>query len=192
MVAPATIDTNRLACQDTFTTAKGAKTIPLASRDGAAVQWQPREPMAVLWEPSAYNEPEATRVNISFSPSPEALKELKAFDDWSVETLSAESARLFGTNLDLEEVKRRYQPALRVHEKTGATSLRCKMNLAGRSAVKCWDTFRNPRSLPESWTSCAVTPRIALKGYWCMGKECGALLELQHAMLDEAVHECPF
>ena len=67
-----------------------------------------------------------------------------------METLSAESARLFGTNLDLEEVKRRYQPALRVHEKTGAISLRCKMNLAGRSAVKCWDTFRNPRSLPES------------------------------------------
>ena len=120
------------------------------------------------------------------------MKELQAFDAWSVETLSAESARLFGTNLDLEEVKRRYQPALRVHEKTGTTSIRCKMNLAGRSAVKCWDTFRNPRSLPESWISCAVTPQIALRGYWCMAKECGALLELQHAMLDEAVHECPF
>ena len=132
--------------------------------------------MAVLWEPSDYSEPEATRVNICFAPSQEALKELKAFDDWSVETLSAESARLFGTNLDLEEVKRRY---------TGTTSLRCK-------AVKCLDTFRNPRSLPESWISCAVTPRIALGGYWCMGKECSALLEIQHAMLDEAVHECPF
>ena len=83
------------------------------------MQWQPREPMAVLWEPSAYNEPEATRVNISFAPSPEALKELHVFDAWSVETLSAESARLFGTNLDLEEVKRRCQPALRGQRKGG-------------------------------------------------------------------------
>ena len=55
MAAPATIDTSNLVCQDTFTTAKGAKTIPLASRDGAAVQWQPREPMAVLWALSLHH-----------------------------------------------------------------------------------------------------------------------------------------
>ena len=97
MAAPATIDTSNLVCQDTFTTAKGAKTIPLASQNRAAVQWQPREPMAVLWEPSAYNEPEATRVNISFAPNPAVLQELQAFDAWSLETSSAESARLFWT-----------------------------------------------------------------------------------------------
>jgi len=31
-----------------------------------------------------------------------------------------------------------------------------------------------------------------VKGYWVMGKEMGPLLELQHAMLDEAMAECPF
>ena len=192
MAAPAEIDTSRLACQDVFTTSKGAKTIPLAYRDGTAVVWQPRQPLAVLWQPSAYNDETATRLNISFVPTAEVTEQLRAFDSWCVATLAQESVRLFGTTLDKEEVQRRYQPALRTHEKTGTTSLRCKLNTVGRNAVKCWDTFRASRSLPESWTSCAVTPRIALKGLWVMGKEFGPLLELQHAMLDEATAECPF
>ena len=192
MAAPAEIDTGRLACQEIFTTSKGAKTIPLAYKDGSAVLWQPRQPLAVLWEPSAYNDETATRLNISFVPTPEVTSALQLFDSWCVDTLSAESARLFGSTLDKEEVQRRYQPALRTYEKTGATSLRCKLNISGRNAVKCWDTFRAPRSLPESWTTCAVTPRIALKGLWVRGKELGPLLELQHAMLDVATAECPF
>ena len=193
MAAPSEIDTSRLACQDTYTSAKGAKQIPLAYLDGAAVQWQPRTPMSVLWEPGAYNDDAATRLNICFAQTPEVLQELKRFDEWSVETLSAQSARLFGgTTLDQEEVRRRYQPALRIHEKTGSTSLRCKVNTSGRNAVKCWDTFRQSRSLPESWTTCACTPRIAVKSYWVMPKEMGPLLELQHAMLDEPMAECPF
>ena len=192
MAAPAEIDTSRLACQDIFTTSKGAKTIPLAYKDGSAVLWQPRQPLAVLWEPSAYNDETAQRVNISFVPTPEVTKELQGFDIWCMDTLVQESVRLFGTALDKEELQRRYQPALRTHEKTGTTSLRCKMNISGRNTVKCWDTFRAPRSLPESWTTCAVTPRIAVKGLWVMGKEVGPLLELQHAMLDEATAECPF
>jgi len=192
MAAPAEIDTSRLACQDVYTTSKGAKTIPLAYKDGTAVLWQPRQPLAVFWEPSAYNDETATRLNISFAPNPEVEKELQAFDAWCVDTLVAESVRLFGNTATRDEAQRGYQPALRVSEKTGATSLRCKMNTVGRNAVKCWDTFRAPRSLPESWTTCAVTPRIALKGLWVMGKEIGPLLELQHAMLDEATAECPF
>jgi hypothetical protein len=57
----------------------------LAYRDGTAVQWQPQEPLAAPWKQSAYNEPDATRVNVSFAPSQEVLSELKSFDDWSVE-----------------------------------------------------------------------------------------------------------
>jgi len=192
MAALSEIDISRLACQDAYVSAKGAKQIPLAYLDGAAVQWQPRTPMSVLWEPSAYNDDAATRLNICFAPTPEVLQQLTLFDQWSIETLSAQSVRLFGTAIDKEEVRRRYQPALRVHEKTGSTSLRCKMNASGRSAVKCWDTFRQPRSLPESWTACACTPRIVVKAFWVMGQEFGPLLELQHATLDEATAKCPF
>ena len=171
MAAPNVIDCSRLFCQDVIQTARGAKQIPLVLTDGGAVLWQPLGALTPLWEPSAYNEPEATRVNISFAPTQEVLEELRVFDEWSVDTLSSESARLFVTKLDREDVKRRYQSALKVQEQTGATSFRCKLNLAGRSAVECWDTFRNLRSPPESWTNCAVNPRILLKGYWCMGKE---------------------
>ncbi len=192
MAAPAEIDTTCLSCADTFTTQKGAKQIPLANADGSAVVWQPKAPLNVLWEPSAFNDPTATRLNITFSATPEVEHELHGFDEWSVNTLALESSRLFGQQLSVEELRRRYQPALRVHEQTGAKSLRCKMNTQGRTAVKCWDTFRQPRSLPDSWQQCTVTARIAFKGFWIMAKECGPLLELQHALLDEAPTDCPF
>lgn len=192
MSAPAEIDTSCLVLQDVCTSAKGAKSIPLLYKDGSSVQWQPREALQVLWEPSAYQDPDATRVNISFATTPSLAKQLQAFDEWAVETLAKESARLFGAPLDMEEVRRRYQPAMRVYEKTGSTSLRCKLVLAGRGQVKCWDSFRNPRPMPQEWMNCAVTARITLKGFWCMGKELGPLFLLSHALVDESVAECPF
>ena len=66
------------------------------------------------------------------------------------------------------------------------------MNITGRTAVKCWDTFRKPREQPESWTNCTVTPRIAIRSVWLMGRDMGCTLELQQAMLEEASAECPF
>jgi hypothetical protein len=193
MAASAEIDTSRLRCQDVFVSSRGAKQIPVTHQDGSAVHWQPRgQPLACLWQPSAYNDDAATRVNISFAPSAEMVQQLKQFDDWATATLAGESARLLGGPLDHDEIKRRYQPALRVHEKTGSVSFKCKMNTSGRSAVKCWDTFCKLRPIPEDWTACAVTPRVALKGFWVMGKELGPLFELQHVQLDEAQQACPF
>ena len=92
MVAPNVIDCSRLLCQDVIQTARD---IPLVLKDGGGVLWQPLGPLTPLWEPSAYNETEATRVNISFAPTQEVLEELRVFDEWSVDTLSSESARLF-------------------------------------------------------------------------------------------------
>jgi hypothetical protein len=126
------------------------------------------------------------------SPSPEVVKELKKWDDYSVQVLAKESQRLFGTVLSKEDVRTRYQPTLRTYEKTGAVSWRMKMNLSGRNAVKCWDHFRQQRALPESWTSCSVVPRVRISGWWIMGKELGTLMTLDQALIDEASADCPF
>ena len=66
------------------------------------------------------------------------------------------------------------------------------MNIAGRTCVQCWDTFRQPRAMPEAWKGCMVTPKIIVKSVWIMGKDIGCTLELQHAMIDELVSECLF
>jgi hypothetical protein len=191
MAAPAMIDTSRLVLQDTVTSQKGARQIPLANRDGSQVTWQPAA-MQCLWQPSAYNDENATRLNLSLSPGPEAEACLEALDEWLVNALALESSRRFGTQMSAEEVRSRYQSALKTHEASGTRYMRVKVNMTGKAAVRCWDSMRQQRSPPESWTSCSVTPRIVLKGVWLMGKDFGLTLDLRDAMLDEQPTECPF
>ena len=196
-MAPATsFDYSRLSLSDLLVTGKGAKQIPLrqSSPDGKEMPliWQPETPLTPVFEPSAYNDPQATRLNMSLSVPPEAAETLRAFDEWAVNTLALESSRLLGGQLSADEVRRRYQPALRTHEATGSHSVRVKFNTSGKQALKVWDNDRTQREMPEAWLNCTVTPRIRFKGFWIMAKELGPLLDLEHCMIDEAKTECPF
>ena len=191
MAAPAVIDTTRLRLQDVVTSGKGAKSIPIAHADGSAVVWQPSA-MSVLWNPSAFNDAEATRQTICFVPTPEVCSSVESLDKWLTNAIALDSSRLLGKQLSADEVRKQYQSPLRTHESTGAKSLRVKLNTTGRSQVRCWDTFRKPREQPSSWTECSVTPRISIRSVWIMGASLGVTLELRDAMLDEAQTECPF
>ena len=190
--ASANIDTAALALGDVVTTGKGAKQIPLSTLGGDAVIWKPKDGLTVLFEPSAYNQPDATRVNLCLSVTPAVASCLQDFDEWCVTTLAAQSPRLLGSQLSVEEVRNRYQPTLRVHEASGSQSLRLKMNLSGRSAVRIWNPMGTQVSAPPSWSQCSAKCRIRLKGFWLMAKEIGAVLECMDVQLDTAVAECPF
>ena len=130
----ANIDFAALALGDVVTTGKGAKQIPL-SINGDPVIWKPRDAMNVLFEPSAYNQPDATRVNLCLSVTPSVAASLADLDEFCVNTLAAESSRLLGTQLSVQEVRNRFQSTLRTHEASDSQSLRLKMNLLGRAAV---------------------------------------------------------
>ena len=167
--ASASIDLSSLSLGEVLTTGKGAKQIPLSRTGGEAVLWQPRDALTVLFEPSAYNQPDATRVNLCLSVTPAVASSLADFDKWCVANLAAESPRLFGSQLTMEEVASRYQPILHVHEATGSQSLRVKMNTTGRAAVRIWSPMGTPISAPPSWSQCNAKCRIRLKGFWLMG-----------------------
>jgi hypothetical protein len=191
--ASANIDTTVLTLGDVVVTGKGAKQIPLISKNGEAVTWNPTDFLTVMFEPSAYNQPDATRLNLCLSVTPAVARSLSAFDEWLTTTLAAESLRLFGTTLSVEEVRGKFLPTLRTHEATGSQSLRLKMNTTGRSRVRLWDMTRNPISAPPSWTQCSAKCKIRLKAVWLMGKnEMGIVAEATDVMLDDAEAECPF
>jgi hypothetical protein len=192
--ASANIDTTALSLGDVVVTGKGAKQIPLISKqNGEAVTWNPQDFLTVMFEPSAYNQPDATRLNLCLSVTPAVARSLSAFDEWLTTTLAAESLRLFGTALTVEEVRGKFLPTLRTHEATGSQSLRLKMNTTGRSRVRLWDMTRNPISAPPSWTQCSAKCKIRLKAVWLMGKnEMGVVAEVTDVMLDDAEAECPF
>ena len=117
---------------------------------------------------------------------------LRHFDEWCVNTLAAESARLLGSTLSVEEVRNRFQPTLRTHEGSGSQSLRLKMNTAGRAAVRVWSPVGTQVSAPPSWSHCNAKCRIRLKGFWIMAKEIGVVAESTDIQLDTAAAECPF
>ena len=175
-----------------MTTGKGAKQIPLSTIGGEAVIWRPKDALTVLFEPSAYNQPDATRVNLCLSVTPAVVSSLRDFDEWCVNTLAAESPRLLGSVLSAEEVRNRFQPTLRTHEATGSQSLRLKMNLSGRAAVRIWSPLGTQICAPPSWSQCSAKCRIRLKGFWLMAKEIGVVAECLDVQLDTAEAECPF
>ena len=84
--ASANIDVASLVLGDVVTTGKGAKQIPLSTLGGEPVVWKPKDSLTVLFEPSAYNQPDATRVNLCLSVTPAIVASLQDFDEWVVTT----------------------------------------------------------------------------------------------------------
>ena len=187
----ANIDFASLALGDVVVTGKGAKQIPL-SVNGEPVLWQPRDALNVMFEPSAFNDPDATRVNLCLSVTPAVASDLQEIDEWCINTLAAESARLLGSQLSVQEVRNRFQPTLRTHEASGSTSLRLKMNLSGRAAVRIWTPMGTQTAAPASWSNSSAKCRIRLKGFWLMAEEIGLVAECTDVQLDTAQAECPF
>ena len=192
MAAYSEIPLESLTAGDVYVTGKGAKQIPL-TLDGEAVLWQPKEWLTMPWEPSAFNNPEATRLNLVFNATPATADSLRTFDEWSIDTLTEHSERLLGQKLSKEEVAKRYQPSLKTHEASGMQSWRVKMNTTGKSATRLWDTFKNSMSSPpDCWTACTAKCRVRVKGFWIMSREVGTILEAESMMLDTKAAECPF
>ena len=102
------------------------------------------------------------------------------------------SPELLGSQLSVDEVRNKFQPTLRVHEAMGSQSLRLKMNLSGRAAVRIWNSMGTQISAPPSWSQCSAKCRIRLKGFWLMAKEIGVVAECIDVQLDTAEAECPF
>ena len=190
--ASATIDLASLALGDVTTTGKGAKQIPLNTVEGEPIIWRPKDALNVLFEPSAYNQPDATRVNLCLSVSPAVVSCLQDFDSWCVTTLAAQSSKLLGSQLTVEEVRHRFQPTIRIHEGSGNQSLRLKMNTTGRAAVRIWSPLGVQVAAPPCWTQCSARCRIRLKGFWMMAKDIGVIAECTDVQLDNAVAECPW
>ena len=75
--ASANVDLASLALGDVVTTGKGAKQIPLSAIGGEPAIWRPKDALTVLFEPSAFNQPDATRVNLCLSVTPAVVSSLQ-------------------------------------------------------------------------------------------------------------------
>ena len=161
----ANIELRNLELGELITSGKGAKSIQLTTIDGKPVIWQPSECLMPVFEPSVFNDVEATRVNLSLTPSDSIEKHLKALDSFLASQLATDSAKYFGQILTTQQVIERMQPSIRVSEKNHH-SLRLKMNISGRAKVQVFDEERTARDLPTAWLDVSLRPRILVKGFW--------------------------
>ena len=180
-----------LAFAPLFTTAKGAKQLPVLYTNGDPVAWQPEQFMEVPFEPSAFGDPEAFRVTLCFTPSETLSAQISELDAWCIDTIMS-TPSLLGVVLTAEQVKERYANSFKTSEK-GYLTLRTKMNKSGRYALQCYDTEKEKRSQPGTWRGCSIRPRIVWKGLWVMGEDFGSILETTHCIVQEPGGiECPF
>ena len=144
------------------TSGKGAKSAPIALPGDKPVFWQPAQALISCYEPSAYQNADATRVNVALRPNAEQEQELKEIDDWCLNYIAEHSERLLGKTHPPSQLADRYQPILKVSDKY-PTSMKAKMNTQGFSATKFWNEQGKTCPAPTVWSGCAVWPKIKVK-----------------------------
>jgi len=185
-----TLETSVLSLGELQVSGKGAKQVPLFCQDGPLV-YRPGH-LNVQWQPKAFNDPEASRVAICFRSTPEVETYFSQLDEWVLKAMASTPRRYFGQDLTPDQIKERYNPAIKVSQK-GYAHLRAKMNIAGRNAVRCWnEADRKARPLPDDWTMCEVQPCLEVKGLWVMNKDFGLLIEMTNALIGDTSSLCPF
>ena len=106
---------NSLSLGDLTVTGKGTKQIPLRCKDGL-LKFQ-AGPLRVMWQPQAYNDPTATRVPICFEATPEVEDYFSTLDEWVIKALAADSQRLFGAAVTVDQMREKYTSALKTSQK---------------------------------------------------------------------------
>ncbi len=108
--------TSSLSVGDVQVSGKGAKSCPISLEGKAAIAVFPE--LEVAFEPTGFNDPDASRVNLVFKQPPDAvLTEMHALDDWIVKTAAADSQKLFGKARSEEVLRDAYQPIVKTNEK---------------------------------------------------------------------------
>ena len=170
-------------------TSKGVKVVSIQQASGEALTFRPSEPLRVLFEPSAFKDPTATRVNLVMQASPDTQEYLQGLDDWVRQTIRKNGQLLF--KKDIGNPDEYYKPSLITSEKY-EPSFKVKINLGGPRSVRCWTPDKEAREAPAAWAMCNVIPLVTARSLWLQSKECGVCLECTDVLIYERTLGCPF
>ena len=188
---PCTLAVETLTLGDVTTSGKGAKTVPFSVNSGPADFTLPC--LEVAFEPSAYQNDEATRVNLVLKVGALHEAEMATIDQWILEAVAIDPMRFFGKMKSRENLLETYTPCLKKTEKWGS-QFKTKLNLPGSpGGVRLWTAEKQPRGAPEAWAGCLVEVRVRFKHLYMMGAQWGAVIDATDiSLLSEPANECPF
>ena len=171
---------------------KGQKTVPLMYENGSSVNWVPSTAMQVAFEPRAFGQENASRVNLVLHPTSEMISQLQELDAVVVSLLAKSSLEIFGKKLTETEVQSHFTSSLKTSTKGFLPTMKVKMNVSGKNITRCWDENKQICAQPDRWVSCKAMPKITIRSVWMMGKDMGLLFETLAVQLEQTNSECPF
>ena len=180
--------------KDTVVSARGAKSCQVRTAEGAKVSLTigtPEDPVSSPFGATSFNEGETNRKTLELSIDAAAEKIWASFDAWAVPYLAKHSFRLFKRIMTEKEVSENYRSPV---TKKGdyRAHLRCKINVEGSHAVRCWDMARERTSLPEDLREHEMVAKVQLSHLWQMSKEYGFVFQVTDLQLRSSAAECPF
>jgi hypothetical protein len=150
------------------------------------------EPSSTPFGATSWGDEATTRKTIEFNLTPAQEAKFDEITAWAHEHLAKHSERLFRKVMSAEQVADTFRPPV---TKKGDfhPHLRCKINVAGAAAVRCWDAAGKSVPLPPDLKSYKLVPRIMLSHLWMMARECGFVMVVTDLQLIEGEGDtCPF
>ena len=136
-----------------LTNTKGGKSVPLRGEGSGPPVWQSAEAQKIIWQPAAFNDPEAKRVPVCLEPEETAVAQLQEIERQVVELLSQQSFRdskIFGKGL----------------------VPKFKLNW---DRVRIWDASGQPLPDPGDLASRSCKLKVELRQCWLMPPSWGIL-----------------
>ena len=141
---------------------------------------------------STYNNDDATRKNIEFVVTPEEEAKVNSMYMWAIEQLAAKPEKFFKKQITKNEIIDLFKHPI-IRKGDYPPKFKCKIDTAGKHAVKCWDANGNRCELPSDLRGYKLVPRICFNHIWFMSKELGFVCLVTDLQILECESlACPF
>jgi hypothetical protein len=186
-------DFSQLHLADPVVSSRGAKSCALSNNGGKYVLplGSRAEPLSTPFGAQSFNDESTNRKSIEFRLPVGATDFWDGFDAWAVTYLTCHSARLFGKPLTIEQVRDGYRPCVS-RRGTYPPTLRCKVNLTGGNAVRCWSPAEERIDVPQEFRGLELVAMISVLHLWQMNREFGWVIQPNDLMCTAVSQTCPF
>jgi hypothetical protein len=142
---------------------------------------------------SSFGDDVTTRKTIEFRLAPDSpwLAYFTSMDAWAVPYIASNSERLFKKTLTSDQVFEIYKPIVQ-RKGNFPAGVRCKINLTGGGAARCWNAMDQRMPIPEDLRAFELLPRVHISHLWIMNRDCGFVLNVLDLQCVEASTACPF
>ena len=149
---------------DVIVSGRGQKTIPIFCADGKPLYLYPGV-MDIPFNASAYQNPEASRVNLCMTPNDTVIEQITQIEEELKRQLIPRLQEMFGSQAStLEKQDEWYQSPLKTNK--GYQTLRTKINLTGKYQTRVWNSRREALPLPSDWSAFQVRPKLWLRSIY--------------------------